>query len=160
MRQKGGNEKYGLVPGSLLGCSQLAVTGWHVLGGLLVCGTGDSCPGGQTSGQQGWVNQCAANHHLLATPDPPRVLEPVTLALAGGSPAQQDFCGDSSKNAPSNPISRFILFLHFCSNGRCSQDTPHVPLLVLSLLSGACLTHVESKASLTPSPGALLACLS
>ena len=146
------------MPGSLLGCSQLAVTGWHVLGGLLVCGTGDSCPGSQTSGQQGWVS--AANHHLLTTQDPLRALEPVTLALAGGSPAQQDFCGDSSKNALSNPISWFILFLHFCSNGRCSQDTPYVPLLVLSLHSRACLTHVESKASLSPSPGALLACLS
>lgn len=74
------------------------------------------------------------------------------MAVAGGSPAQQD-CRDSSKNPLSSLISRLILFMHFCPNGGCSQDTPRVPLLVVSLFFGACLTHLESEASLNPSPG-------
>lgn len=50
------------------------------------------------------------------------------------SPARMH--GDLLRDTPSSPISQVFLFLHFCPNGSCSQDTPHVPFLVLFILSG------------------------
>lgn len=90
-----------------------------------------------TTGQweKGWTRQCGKSSVWSSFSRPPRAPGPHDAGLVG-IPAQQDFHGDLLKDSPSSPISQFFLFLHFCPNGRCSQDTPHVPLFLLFLLSG------------------------
>lgn len=75
----------------------------------------DSWPSSQTSGQQGWVSQCGASHHLLATPDPLRALEPMTLALAGKlrKIANKTSVGIRQKEPPSNQSPQFYPFPAF-----------------------------------------------
>lgn len=110
-------------------------------------------------GERGWLGPRGGRGQSCRWSSSPRFLrppEPATLAWGRGRPAQHDCCGDLVKDAPpacSFSFSFSCIFVQMADVPRTHPTCLHW----LLLLSGTCLTHLESQASFHPSPMALLA---